>query len=81
MRQLWAREASIQCFSRYSWPREWNESRLRMMDLCRRGKLTAVDQVIDGFEQTPLALRDMLAGRYTGKVLVRYAQSDASLVK
>lgn len=72
MRQLWAREASIQCFSRYSYPSEWARARDHMLDLCRRDQLIAIDQVIDGFEQTPLALRDMLSGRYTGKVLVRY---------
>jgi len=73
MRQLWAREASIQCFSRYSYPREWAHARERMLDLCRRNQLQAIDNVIEGFENTPVALRDMLAGRYTGKVMVRYA--------
>ena len=73
MRQLWAREASIQCFSRYSYPREWATSRERMMDLCKRGLIKSVDNVVDGFEQSPQALHDMLAGNYTGKVLVRYS--------
>ncbi len=73
LRQLWAREASIQCFSRYSYPREWAFARERMIELCRDGKIVAIDQVLDGFENTPRALGDMLAGKYTGKVMVRYA--------
>lgn len=73
MRQLWAREASIQCFSRYSYPREWATSRERMMGLCKQGLIKSFDNVVDGFEQSPQALHDMLAGNYTGKVLVRYA--------
>lgn len=73
MRQLWAREASIQCFSRYSWPREWAKARDGMINLCRAGHIKAVDQVIDGFDNTPAALRDMLSGKFTGKVMVRYA--------
>ncbi|MEM8975588.1 MAG: NADP-dependent oxidoreductase [Pseudomonadota bacterium] len=73
MRQLWAREASIQCFSRYSYPREWAASRERMMALCKQGLVKSIDNVVDGFEQSPRALHDMLAGKYTGKVLVRYA--------
>jgi len=76
MRQLWAREASIQCFSRYSYPREWAQARIGMMDLVRQGRIKTIDNVIDGFEQTPQALHDMLAGRHTGKVMVRYAHSE-----
>ncbi|MEM8539288.1 MAG: hypothetical protein AAGF56_15670, partial [Pseudomonadota bacterium] len=72
-RQLWAREASIQCFSRYSYPREWAASRERMIALCKQGLVKSIDNVVDGFEQSPRALHDMLAGKYTGKVLVRYA--------
>ncbi len=73
-RQLWAREASIQCFSRYSYPRAWAQARERMMELYRQQKLTTLDNVIEGFDQTPAALRDMLSGQYTGKVMVRYAE-------
>ena len=79
MRQLWAREASIQCFSRYSYPREWLLAKNKMQDLYRRGQLKTIDNVIDGFEQTPKALHDMLAGRYSGKVMIRYAQPDTEL--
>ena len=37
------------------------------MALCRDGKIKAIDNLIDGFEQTPTALHDMLAGKYTGQ--------------
>ncbi len=76
MRQLWAREASIHCFSRYSYPERWAFARERMMQLCRDGAIHAVEQLVEGFERTPSALRDMLAGKYMGKVLVRYAHAD-----
>ena len=76
MRMLWAREASIQCFSRYSYPERWAFARERMIDLCRNGKIVAIDNIIDGFEKTPAALRSMLAGEYTGKVMVRYAEAE-----
>lgn len=76
MRMLWAREASIQCFSRYSYPDRWEFARERMMSLCRNDKITTIDNVINGFEQTPTALHDMLAGKYTGKVMVRYAETE-----
>lgn len=79
MRQLWAREASIQCFSRYSYPREWALAGTRMQELLRQGKLTTLDNVIDGFERTPQALHDMLAGQHTGKVMVRYGHPDQNL--
>lgn len=76
MRMLWAREASIQCFSRYSYPERWAFARERMMDLCRAGKIVTIDNVVDGFEKTPRALGDMLAGKYTGKVMVRYGEAS-----
>jgi NADPH-dependent curcumin reductase CurA len=75
MRMLWVREASIQCFSRYSYPERWGFARERMATLCREGKITAIDNVVNGFEQTPSALHDMLAGKYTGKVMVRYGDA------
>lgn len=77
MRMLWAREASIQCFSRYSYPERWAFARQRMMGLCQDGKITAIDNVVDGFEATPMALHDMLAGKFTGKVMVRYAEASS----
>ena len=73
MRQLWAREATIHGFSRYSHPERWAFARERMAALARAGQLKSIDHIIDGFEQTPRALRGMLTGKYTGKTLVRYA--------
>ncbi len=76
MRQLWAHEATIKGFSRYSYPERWAFARERMMALCRAGRIRSIDNVVEGFEATPGALRDMLTGRYTGKVMVRYAQVE-----
>ena len=78
MRQLWAREASIQCFSRYSYPREWEHAKGVMEALYRQGRIQSFNNVIDGFEQTPHALHDMLAGDYSGKVMVRYADATTT---
>lgn len=75
MRQLWAREATIQGFSRYSYPRQWAFARERMEELCRQGLIQSHHNTVEGFEATPAALRDMLAGKYIGKVLVRYGPS------
>jgi NADPH-dependent curcumin reductase CurA len=76
MRQLWAREASIQGFSRYSHPQHWNFARERMIDLCRRGLVHGHHNEVHGFEATPDALHDMLSGKFIGKVLVGYGRPD-----
>ena len=72
LRQLWAREASMQCFSRYSYNERWQFAHQRMLQLCQDGRVQSHHNIVDGFENTPTALRDMLAGKFTGKVLVRY---------
>ena len=74
MRQLWAKEASIKGFSRYSYPERWEFARERMIALCREKKITTIDHIVNGFEKTPSSLRDMLSGNCTGKVLVRYGE-------
>ena len=74
MRQLWAKEASIKGFSRYSYPERWEFARERMIALCREEKITTIDHIVNGFEKTPSSLRDMLSGNCTGKVLVRYGE-------
>lgn len=71
MRLLWAREATIQGFSRYSYPERWAFARERMMKLCRQDKIKANHNTVDGFENLPQALHDMLAGKFIGKVLVK----------
>ena len=71
MRMLWAREATVQGFSRYSYPARWEFARERMKSLCRVGKLNANHNTVEGFENLPTALRDMLAGKFIGKVLVK----------
>lgn len=76
MRQLWAREATVQGFSRYSYPRQWAFARERMTELCRQAVIQSHHHTVAGFEATPGALRDMLAGHYIGKVLVRYGHAD-----
>jgi len=73
LRQLWAREASMQCFSRYSYDERWAFAKDRMLELCQQGRIRSHHNVVEGFSETPQALHDMLAGKYTGKVLVHYA--------
>ncbi|MEM1160320.1 MAG: NADP-dependent oxidoreductase [Pseudomonadota bacterium] len=73
MRLLWAREATVHGFSRYSYPERWDFARERMATLCREGRLIASHNTVEGFERLPSALHDMLAGKFTGKVLVKTA--------
>lgn len=77
MRLLWAREATVQGFSRYSYPERWAFARDRMIKLCREGKIVANHNSVEGFENLPLALHDMLASKYIGKVLVKTAEHQA----
>lgn len=74
MRQLWAREATVHCFSRYSYPERWAAAKPRMAQLIADDRLTALVNVVEGIEQTPDALGDMLGGKFVGKVLVRYSK-------
>ena len=78
MRQLWAREATVQGFSRYSYPERWGFARERMQALCRQGLVRSAHNEVVGFEKTPDALRGMLSGQFTGKVLVRYGEAEGS---
>ena len=77
MRLLWAREATIHGFSRYSYPERWAFARERMAALCREGRLIASHNSVEGFEELPSALRDMLAGDFIGKVLVKVSDPSA----
>lgn len=72
-RQLWAREATMIGFSRYSYDERWAFAKERMLSLCKEGRIQSIDNTVDGFENSPAALRDMLAGNFIGKVLVRYS--------
>ena len=74
MRQLWAQEAKIHTFSRYSYSQQWPSAQQALGKLLANGDIQAIENIVDGFENTPQALHDMLAGKFFGKVLVRYAQ-------
>lgn len=77
MRLLWAREATIHGFSRYSYPERWAFAQERMAALCRQGRLVASHNTVEGFERLPSALHDMLAGNFIGKVLIKAADQSA----
>lgn len=79
MRQLWAREATVHGFSRYSYPERWAFARDRMFALCQAGKIRASHHVVKGFENTPDTLGAMLSGRFFGKVLVQYHDATGPL--
>lgn len=76
MRLLWAREATVHGFSRYSYPERWAFAHERMTELCREGLLSANHNTVEGFGKLPEALRDMLAGNFIGKVLVKCGEPD-----
>ena len=79
MRQLWAREATVYGFSRYSYPERWAFARDRMLALCQAGRIRASHHIVKGFENTPDTLGAMLSGRFFGKVLVQYHDGDTPL--
>ena len=75
LRMVWARECTVETFSMYSLlPERRAEGRKRMAALVRSGAVTPRFTLVDGFEQTPKALHDVLAGELLGKALVRYWQ-------
>jgi hypothetical protein len=78
MRHVWSQEATIHAFSRYSYKDLYPYVIDRLGRLLRAGKLTMHNHVVDGFEQTPGTLNSMLAGRFLGKVLVRYADAGGT---
>ncbi|MEM7254297.1 MAG: NADP-dependent oxidoreductase [Pseudomonadota bacterium] len=76
MRQLWAREAKVLPYSRYSHDERFAFAKERMMALLAEDKLVTTDTIVDGFESAPDALRRMLSGEFIGKVLVRFAPDE-----
>ncbi len=77
MRMVWARECTVETFSMYSLlPERRADGRARMAALVQSGSVVPQVSMVDGFENTPQALRDVLAGRMLGKALVRYWQPD-----
>lgn len=77
MRMVWARECTIETFSMYSLlPERRAMGRERMAALVQSGAIKPLYTLTDGFESTPQALEDVLAGRLLGKALVRYWQPE-----
>ncbi len=77
MRMVWAREYTVETFSMYSLlPERRAEGRKRMAALIASGAVRPRYTLVDGSEQTPQALGDVLAGRLLGKALVRYWQPE-----
>lgn len=79
LRMVWARECTIETFSMYSLSAERREDgRKRMAALVKCGVVKPVYSMLDGFEQTPQALHDVLAGNLLGKALVCYWRPDGA---
>jgi NADPH-dependent curcumin reductase CurA len=77
MRMVWARECTVETFSMYSLsPERRAEGSRRMAALVESGAVRPRYTLVDGFEQTPQALHDVLAGKLLGKALVRYWQPE-----
>lgn len=72
MRHVWSQEATIHAFSRYSYKDLYPYVIDRLGRLLRAERLQMHNHVVEGFERTPETLNDMLAGRFFGKVLIRY---------
>ena len=77
MRMVWAKECTVETFSMYSLlPERRAAGRTRMAALVQSGHVVPHHTLVDGFENTPQALGDVLAGKLLGKALVRYWQPE-----
>ncbi len=75
LRHVWSREATIHAFNRYAYKDLYPQVIERLGALLRAGRLTMHNCIVDGMEETPAALHDVLSGRHIGKTLVRYSES------
>ncbi|MDE0306915.1 MAG: NADP-dependent oxidoreductase [Albidovulum sp.] len=78
MRHAWSQEATIHAFNRYAYKELYAYANERLGELLRAGKLKMHNSLVDGMERTPEALNGLLAGKYFGKVLVRYGEFSAA---
>ena len=62
-------------FNRYAYKELYPLVIERLGALLRAGRLTMHNEVVDGMEETPAALHDLLSGNHVGKMLVRYSDS------
>ena len=79
MRQLWAKEATVYGFSRYSYPERWKFAQKQMKLLCEQKLITSHHQVISGLRNTVDALNGMLSGSHQGKVIVKYFDGEEAI--
>jgi NADPH-dependent curcumin reductase CurA len=79
MRQLWAKEATVHGFSRYSYPERWKFAQKQMKLLCEQKLITSHHQVISGLRNTVDALNGMLSGFHQGKVIVKYFDGEEAI--
>jgi NADPH:quinone reductase len=68
---LIARRAQVEGYSVRDHLDKYEEAYRQMAQWFREGRLTARENVVDGFDNVPVAFADLLNGRYFGKVLVR----------
>lgn len=58
-------------FRVWQWSDRWMEGIEHNQDLMDDGKLKSRETIIKGFDQAPVALINMLNGKYFGKVVVK----------
>ena len=76
LRHVWSQEATIHAFNRYAYKALYPAVIDRLGSLLRSGRLSMHNHMIEGMEQTPRALHELLSGLHVGKVLVRYSDRD-----
>ena len=78
LRHVWSQEATIHAFNRYAYKELYPLVIGRLGALLRAGRLTMHNETVDGMEETPAALHDLLSGNHVGKMLVRYSDSGGN---
>ncbi len=74
LRSILVNRARIEGFLVLDWEARYPEGRARISDWLDAGRIHTREQVVDGLENAPQALMDVLAGRNFGKMLVKVAE-------
>ena len=80
LRHVWSQEATIHSFNRYAYKELYPQVIERLGALLRAGSLKMHNDIVDGMQETPTALHNVLSGNHIGKMLVRYSDRDGNRI-